>query len=138
MLDMWMSNAISSNTGISYPNYMFHSKQPKIPVIYILNNISEVDILNILFYLHHWILLAFFTYCVIEFLWYVHFFEDFIYLFLEGKRERERNINVWLPLLHPQLGSWPTTQACTLTGNRTGNPLLHRSALNSLCHTNQG
>ena len=37
-----------------------------------------------------------------------------IYLFLvrgEGmEKERERNINVWLPLMHPLLGTWPTTQ----------------------------
>ena len=49
------------------------------------------------------------------------FVQDFIYLFLEkaeGKeKERKRNINVWLPLTHPQLGTWPTTQACALTGN---------------------
>ena len=35
----------------------------------------------------------------------------------EGERrekERERNINVWLPLACPLLGTWPTTQACTL------------------------
>ena len=31
--------------------------------------------------------------------------------------ERERNINVWLPLACPLLGTWPTTQACALTGN---------------------
>ena len=31
--------------------------------------------------------------------------------------ERERNINVWLPLAYPVLGTWPTTQACALTGN---------------------
>ena len=49
------------------------------------------------------------------------FKKDFIYLFLgrgEGKeKERERNINVWLPLMHPLLGTWPTNQACALTGN---------------------
>ena len=41
------------------------------------------------------------------------------YLFLERGREgeRERNTNVWLPLEHPLLGTWPTTQACALTGN---------------------
>ena len=27
-----------------------------------------------------------------------------------------------LPLTCPQLGTWPTTQACALTGNRTGQP----------------
>ena len=49
------------------------------------------------------------------------FFKDFIYLFSEREegreKERERNINVWLPLAHPQLGTWPTTQVCALTGN---------------------
>ena len=36
------------------------------------------------------------------------FFKDFIYLFLETgegrEKERERNISVWLPLMHPQWG----------------------------------
>ena len=49
------------------------------------------------------------------------FLKDFIHLFLEWGKEGdgERNINVWLPLLHPLLGTWPTTQACALIGNRT-------------------
>ena len=52
----------------------------------------------------------------------------FLFLFLmfyllilerrEGRdKERERNIIVWLPLMCPLLGTWPTTQACSLTGN---------------------
>ena len=43
-------------------------------------------------------------------------FKDFIYLFLEKGREgeMERNINVWLPLTCPLLGTWPATQACAL------------------------
>ena len=45
------------------------------------------------------------------------------YLFLErgeeGEKERERNINVWLPFMHPLLGTWPATQACALTWNWT-------------------
>ena len=57
------------------------------------------------------------------------FLKDFIYLFLErGERkekEKERNINVWLPLAYPPPGTWPETQACALTGNQTGNPLVH-------------
>ena len=65
-----------------------------------------------------------------------------IYLFIrdgEGReKERERNINVWLPLMCPLLGTWPTTQACALTGNPTGDPLVHRLALNPLSHTSQG
>ena len=55
-------------------------------------------------------------------------FKDFIYSFLERgeekEKERERNINVWLPLVRPLLGTWPQTQACALTGNRTSDPFL--------------
>ena len=59
-----------------------------------------------------------------------------IYLFLdkgEGReKERQRNINVWLPLAHPLPGTQPTTQAWALTRNWTSNPLVHRLALNPL------
>ena len=54
------------------------------------------------------------------------------------KEEREKNINVWLPLARPLLGIWPATQACALTGNRTGSLSVHRLALNPLSHTSQG
>ena len=41
----------------------------------------------------------------------VCFFFKKIYLFLEkgerGEKERERNINVWLPLSRPLLWTWP-------------------------------
>ena len=64
-----------------------------------------------------------------------------MYLFLDREsgreKETERNINVWLPLKNLLLGTWPATQACTLMGNRTGNPSVHRLALNPLSHTNQ-
>ena len=47
--------------------------------------------------------------------------KGFTYLFLERgerrERERETNINVFLPLTWPPLGTWPATQACALTGN---------------------
>ena len=49
----------------------------------------------------------------------------------------ERNSD-WLPLSHPQLGTWPATQACALTGNRTSNLSVHRLALSPLTHTSQG
>ena len=58
-----------------------------------------------------------------------NYFEDFIYLFLKrgkGGRKRERETSVCyryinrLPLTCHQLGTWPTTQACALTGNQTG------------------
>ena len=53
--------------------------------------------------------------------------------------ERKRNINVWLPLMRPLLGTWPATQACSLTGNLTvtlwvtGPRLVHWGV-----HTSQG
>ena len=72
---------------------------------------------------------------------YFLFFKRF-YLFLErgeGKeKEGERNISVWLPLMHPLLGTWLTTQACALIGNQTCNPLVCRPALSPLSHTIQG
>ena len=52
---------------------------------------------------------------------YIYIFNDLIYLFLdrgEGReKEGEKNINVWLPLECPLLGTWPSTQACAPTGN---------------------
>ena len=54
------------------------------------------------------------------------------------EKERERNINVRLPLMSYLLGTWPTTQACALTGNLTGNPLDLRPRLNPLSYTSQG
>ena len=47
----------------------------------------------------------------------------FLYWFLERgegrEKVRERNINVWLSLECPPLGTWPATQACALPGNWT-------------------
>ena len=64
------------------------------------------------------------------------------YLFIfrqgEGGRKREKYINAWLLLMCPLLGSWPATKARALTGNRTGDPLVCRLALNPLSHTSQG
>ena len=70
---------------------------------------------------------------------FIYLFKDFIYFFLERgeekEKERERNINVWLSLTCPQLGTWPATQACALTGN----PLICRpTVLNPLSYTRQG
>ena len=49
----------------------------------------------------------------------------------------ERNID-WLPLPHPQLGTWPAIQECSLTGNHTSDLSVHRLALNPLSHASQG
>ena len=51
--------------------------------------------------------------------------KDFIYSFLERGEEKERNINACLLLQHPVLGNRPATQACALTENQTGDPLVH-------------
>ena len=77
------------------------------------------------------------------FIYFIYFFLRFIYyLFLERRegreKERERNINVWLPLTHSLLRTWPATQACALTGNPSGDPLVRRVALNPQSHTSQG
>ena len=60
---------------------------------------------------------------------YSFIFKDFINFLERGEgkeKERERNVNVWLPLMTPLLGTWPATQACALTGNQTGDPLVRR------------
>ena len=47
-----------------------------------------------------------------------------LFVFREREKEKEeRNINVCLPLACPLLGTWPATQACALTENRTSDPL---------------
>ena len=71
----------------------------------------------------------------------IYFLKDFIYLFSERggrEKERDRNINVWLLLERPLLGTWHTTQACAPMRNPTSNALVHRLALNPLSHTSQG
>ena len=65
------------------------------------------------------------------------FFKFYLFIFRERggrEKERERNINVWLPLPHTWEGTWPATQACSLTGNWTSNPLVCRLVLNPLSH----
>ena len=51
------------------------------------------------------------------FFFVIIFLKDFVYLFFREGEERERDINVWLPIACPLLGKWLTTQACALTGN---------------------
>ena len=60
------------------------------------------------------------------------------YFFLErgvgNEKKRERNINVWLPLLQPLMGTWPATYACALTGNQTSNSGLQPRAQSTKAH----
>ena len=68
----------------------------------------------------------------------ISFLKKNLFISREWEGEREGNINVWLPLVHPLLGTWPTTQACALTRNRTSDPLVHSPVLSPLSHTSQG
>ena len=65
------------------------------------------------------------------------FSKIFLNLFLEGEGEREKHQCVAASHA-PPLGTWPTTQAHALTGNRTGNPLVCRPVPHPLSHTTQG
>ena len=59
--------------------------------------------------------------------------------FREGKggRKRETSIGYWLPLSCAEMGTWPATQACALTGNQTGDLSVCILALNPLNRTSQ-
>ena len=45
---------------------------------------------------------------------------------------RGREISVWLRPARPLLETWPATQACALTGNQIGDPLVCRPTFNPL------
>ena len=72
---------------------------------------------------------------------YAWFFKKILFIHLKRsgkggrKRGRETSI-VCLPLMHPNTGTRPTTQACAQSGSRTNDPLLCRLAFNPLSHTN--
>ena len=73
---------------------------------------------------------------------YIFFLSFYSFIvFWERGREWERGKETSMPgcLLHaPQLGTWPTTQACALTENQTEDPLVCRPVLNPQSHTSQG
>ena len=80
----------------------------------------------------------------------IHFLalKNIFYLFIfrergmEGEKGREtamcKRYMDRMPIARPQPGTWPSTQASALTGNRTSNLLVPRLALNPLSHTSQG
>ena len=80
-----------------------------------------------------------FLYSII--VWCYFFKKDFIYLYLDREEGRERGREASMCGCFPGApywGTWPTTQACDLIGNWTGNPLVHWPAISPLSHTNQG
>ena len=56
---------------------------------------------------------------------------------MEREREGEKHQCV-VASCAPPPGTWPVTQACALTGNRTANTLLHSPEISPLSHTSQG
>ena len=74
--------------------------------------------------------------------WFLSFFfRDFIYLFLERRREGEREGEKHQCVVAsstPPAGDLAQTQACALTGNRTRDLLVRSLALSPLSHTSQG
>ena len=71
----------------------------------------------------------------------VFIFLKILFIFRESGREgerREKKHQCVVASHAPLWRIWPTTQACALAGNRTGNPLVRRPTLNPLSYTNQG
>ena len=79
-----------------------------------------------------------FHFIILLFYWILFLKILFIFSGEGREKQRDRNINVWLPLACPILGTWLATQAGTLTGNRTRDTSFHWLALNPLSHTSQG
>ena len=92
--------------------------------------------------LYPWTGVDFNTHCN----WNSLFSKDFIYFLKRGERGREkggetlmweRNIDL-LPLMHPQPGTWPATQARALTRNRTSDFSVCSVMPNPQNHSSQG
>ena len=71
-------------------------------------------------------------------------FKKILFIFRErgSEGEKEGEKHWWercrlVASCAPQLGTWPATQACVLTGNWTGDLLVCRLVLNPLNHTSQ-
>ena len=66
-------------------------------------------------------------------------FKFYLFTFRERGREGEgESVRDLVASCMPPTGDLAATLACALTGNRTGDLLVHRSALNPLGHTSQG
>ena len=68
------------------------------------------------------------------------FLRFYLFIFREGGREEQEGEKRQCAVAShaPLLGTWPATQACALTGNRTSDLLVCRPVLNPLSHTSQG
>ena len=75
-------------------------------------------------------------------IFYLNFFLKILFVYFrqsgrEGEREGERHQCV-VASHAPSTGDLAATQACALTGNQTGEPLVCRLVLSPLSHTSQG
>ena len=70
----------------------------------------------------------------------VFFKRFYLFVFRERGREGERKEEKHQCVIAsgPKLGTCPATQACALTGNQTGDPLILRPLLNPLSYISQG
>ena len=67
------------------------------------------------------------------------FFKKILWIYFFRQRGREGEKHQCMVASHePLLGTWPTTKACALIGNLTGDPLVLRLVLSPLSHTSQG
>ena len=69
---------------------------------------------------------------------YSKFLKGILFIIFREEKGRRKELNVWLLLKCPLLGTWPATQACALTGDQIGNPLVCKLAFNPLSYTSQG
>ena len=113
---MFLWNTIYHFWISSFPFVVFNS--PKFPV-YLINNEGELNKALAFGYIYSrsgpqlCFQLLLFDKALHAFLKF--YYNLFVFIERGGEREREeRNINVWLLLVSPLLGTWPTTQAYAL------------------------
>ena len=124
--------------------YLFILLMVSFAVHWIISNFSTL--LSLLFFL---LFLHFVSVCYVKIqafskcLWclvFIFFKILFIYFRERGRvGEREGEKHQCVVACHTTpLRTWPATQACALTGNRTSDPLFSSLALNPLSHTKHG
>ena len=118
----WQWNKISGTSfiGTIFKNIpLINIEIEHINSIYLLAEDSEsISLgLHIVFEYEEWNLTVFQErFLELECYLFIYFLRFYWFIFREGKgeRKRERNIDVWLALTGPLLGTWPAVQAWAL------------------------